>query len=282
MEKDIYDIYDSRLDDAMEYAESGQYEIAIHHLLPLALEGNETAMNNLAVTYQRTGRYKNAYKWYKKANMMISKENILALYYNQQIPFNYEEYRLYCNELIDQDDEGGYFYLSKLYMDNKFGLVDKKFAYLTVLEGLSKSFENSKGDRLKFLYAYFLNDGIGCEIDYTKSNKIYRNLAKHSTYDNLLTNVCRHNYGLQLLDGRGCEENIDEAIGFLSVAAFDGYRPSIKILIEIYSDYETRKDLLAALVWKTILNEKNFTKKLEEKYRELFINSLDFKGMYTG
>ena len=230
----------SMYDEGMKLAKEGRYEEAIKFLEPVALNGNKDAQNNLGVVYQRLKNYENSYKWYKLCGSDLAKENILRLYDYHRVEFTVEEYLELCQWFIDKNNQIGYLYLSYIYQNNSKGIEDQPRAFNALIEGLVSCEDNTK---LRFEIGYLLEKGIGCKVDYVASHKYYKSILDSENV------VAKYNYALQCRQGRGCKQDILEAIKYFTIAGEKKYPDAINELIQIYSKGE-HEDAKLAKYWK--------------------------------
>lgn len=109
-----------------------------------------------------------------------------------------------------------------------------------MIEGLISCKENTK---LKFEIGYLLEKGIGCKVDNVASHKYYKSILDSENI------VAKYNYALQCRQGRGCKQDIPEAIKYFTIAGEKNYLDAIDELIKIYSSGEYKDNKLAKY-WK--------------------------------
>lgn len=222
-------------DFAVKLAKSGMHDKAIKLLLECT--SSPDARNDLGVVYELTKDYKSALEWYIKAGNENGYKNALQLFDNKRLEYTKEEYLELCNKLIDMKSQYGYLYASYIYRDGIKMESDNNKAFNTLLEGLVVC---SPKYRIVFELGYLLSMGYGCEKDYYKSHKCYESVLEFDDY--VIQNFAQYNYGMQCLNGEGCEVDIPKAIKHLEISAGRSNVHAINKLIEIYSSDEYRDE----------------------------------------
>lgn len=243
---------------AMELAESGKYEEAIHGLKEVIDSDNkyhDDALNNMGVCLQRLGRYAEAAEAYRACDTNIAKENLVAMFDNKQLDFTVEEYIENCEIMQKRNFQMGFLMLSWLYQNNDKGVENPQKAYSVLLEGLEKC---EKAERIVFEIAYLLDNGKCVEMDNHKSHLCYESLVNAENIKAETKEVAQYNYAWQCRKGRGCEKDIEKAIKYFEMSAATGYVDAIKVLIDIYRGAEEGyMDEEKAQNWQKKLEELN-------------------------
>lgn len=236
-------------DKGMCAAHIGLYERAIQILMPLAVNGNNEAMCNVGVCYEKMKQYTEASKWYERSSNATSKINLLKLFDNKYIQFDQASYEKACNALLDLNDYRGYIYLSYMYQGYYKGLNDGKKA----LEFVHKAIERFGGnDQLTFEEAYVLDCYATTKEEYIKSHSLYKRLIDKNTGFGI---TAKYNYALQCRYGHGCKKDVGMAIYWLIKAINYDYRDAYTELIDIYENEDGYQSPASVIAWKKLLEE---------------------------
>jgi len=237
---------DMTYDRGMAVANEGKYQEAIEVLTPLIQVGNNSAICNIGVCYERIGNLEMARDLYKKSQACDAKLNLLRLYDNNRIAFEKDDYIEACNYLMERNWEEGFLYLAYYYENKEYGELDIGKAIDLIKIGMEKCKDVKQ---LMFEFAYLLETQSEFEDQY-KAHAFYQMLL-HTDFV-----VAQYNYALQCLQGRGCDKDIDLAIKWFTVSAEGNYVPAMEKLVGIYGDEKT-KDLEKLNYWNDKIKENN-------------------------
>ncbi len=242
---------------ALNHAEAGEYEYVKELLLPLAYGGDERAINDIGVCFEKIGDYKKAKDYYMQSSDNTAKENLLKLFDSKRIAFDEEEYIKAAKWLMENDSPKGFLYMAYYYegLFNNEPNIDKALEYLDY--GYN---EHGWRTDLVFERAYILDTYVGSEEACKKSHKLYFDLINEGDDGYAIT--AKYNYAKQTYLGRGCTKNVYTALRYYILAAMDNYKDAYKELINIYENDKEIANFEYVKMWMRVLE--NRKKYLEE------------------
>ena len=223
-------------DMGISYARKGEYRKAITYLQKAINEGDQVAIVDLGVVYEKMGDYENAHKCYEYCAMFhaVAAHNLGNLY--EQGKGVEIDYKIALMWYEISAKKGYYFAYHKIAWLAEHGLgmeMDKEYAFQCQLKAYEGECHSSLADgECADNLGYYYENGIGTEQSYEKAAECY--LQGHK----LGEIYCSYNLAILYLYGRGLEKNVEKAIDLLFKAGNKGLTIACEKLYDIYSSDE--------------------------------------------
>ena len=235
----------SSFDRAMELANAKEYEKSNEILLSLENTNDPNVFNNIGVNYARLGQFEKAREYYRKSGLNTSKSNILDLYIKEKLPLSKGEYQRLCVELMKDNNQFGFIYMSKIVQKDEFG-ADYKLALKFLQRGIKECGETS---RLVFELA-FLKSEIAETFEEEKvGHDLYKSILNRTDDKEIHFLTC-YNYAWQCQHGYGTEKNVKKAIDWFIYSYELGFKEAAGQLAYVYTCEEGFKNEKCAEFWK--------------------------------